>query len=63
MARLKKFTLTFWITLCYVSTFIRIILALLNGIVDIYFVYNLDLDNVNIFDLDFMLFIINLNLD
>ena len=51
-----------YIRLCYVSTFIRTILALLDRIVGTYFVYNLDLDNVIIFDLGFMLFI-NLDLD
>jgi len=49
-----------YIRLYYVSIFIRTILALLDWIVGTYFVYNLDLDNVVIFDLDFMLIIFNL---
>jgi len=52
-----------YIRLCFVSTFVRTTLTLLDRIVGTYFVYNLDLDNVVIFDLDFMLFIINLDLD
>jgi len=43
-----------YIRLCYVSTFIITILALLDQIVSTYFVYNLDLDYVIIFDLDFI---------